>query len=378
MWMGTYPTTPAYVLSSGELLQDVLNRNKEGLIGETVLSKYGADLPFLPKILSIAKALPLQLHPNKDLASQLHKKDPDQFGDPNHKPEIAVAFGKFEVFAGIKPIEQISSLFQLEPLKTLLPDFQPPSEPSKWTNETVREACRTLLLAPESIVREISSKLLSIPKSQLGSQSYILDLLPQLQSQYSPEDNGNLVALLAMNFLVLDAGDAIYIPADGMHAYLSGDIFECMARSDNVLNVGFCPRADRNNIDIFTETLTFRSVDKDSIILPSQPASKFSKNGKTVIYAPELSEFNLLVTRLAKSESEFLNKINGPSIMIVIEGKGKMNVRGESKDLKQGFIYFVGQGVDVEFQAEGHNNYDDEDEEDEEEEELVVYRAYAE
>ena len=50
MWMGTYPTTPSYVLSSGELLQDVLNANKEELIGQTVLDKFGADLPFLPKV----------------------------------------------------------------------------------------------------------------------------------------------------------------------------------------------------------------------------------------------------------------------------------------------------------------------------------------
>jgi mannose-6-phosphate isomerase len=41
-----------------------------------------------------------------------------------------------------------------------------------------------------------------------------------------------------MNFLTLNPGEAIYIPADGIHAYLSGDIIECMARSNNVLNSG--------------------------------------------------------------------------------------------------------------------------------------------
>ena len=55
------------------------------------------------------------------------------------------------------------------------------------------------------------------------------------------------MALVTMNYLVLDKGDSIYIPADGIHAYLSGDIIECMARSNNVLNTGFCPTADRNS-----------------------------------------------------------------------------------------------------------------------------------
>lgn len=50
MWFGTYPTLPSSVLSTGENLQDVLNANKDKLIGKTVLDKFGTDLPFLPKV----------------------------------------------------------------------------------------------------------------------------------------------------------------------------------------------------------------------------------------------------------------------------------------------------------------------------------------
>jgi mannose-6-phosphate isomerase len=63
MWMGTYPELPSYVLETGENLQDVINANVEQLIGKTTYQKFGRDLPFLPKVLSIAKALPLQVHP---------------------------------------------------------------------------------------------------------------------------------------------------------------------------------------------------------------------------------------------------------------------------------------------------------------------------
>jgi len=48
--MGTYPTTPSLVLSSGEDLQKHLNANKEKLIGKAILDKFGTDLPFLPKV----------------------------------------------------------------------------------------------------------------------------------------------------------------------------------------------------------------------------------------------------------------------------------------------------------------------------------------
>jgi mannose-6-phosphate isomerase len=47
MWMGTYPTTPSLILSSGEDLQKYINANK---IGKPILSKFGADLPYLPKV----------------------------------------------------------------------------------------------------------------------------------------------------------------------------------------------------------------------------------------------------------------------------------------------------------------------------------------
>lgn len=85
------------------------------------------------QILSIAKALPLQIHPNKDLATRLHHKDPEKFTDDNHKPEIAVALGKFEVFAGWKPNNDIQKLFGLEPLKEFLPD-----QHTHFNNETLK------------------------------------------------------------------------------------------------------------------------------------------------------------------------------------------------------------------------------------------------
>lgn len=50
MWMGTYPTTPSLVLSTGQDLQKHINANKEKLIGKPILDKFGEDLPYLPKV----------------------------------------------------------------------------------------------------------------------------------------------------------------------------------------------------------------------------------------------------------------------------------------------------------------------------------------
>ncbi|OIW26669.1 mannose-6-phosphate isomerase [Coniochaeta ligniaria NRRL 30616] len=346
MWFGDYPDYPARIAKTGELLKDALDGDKEALLGDKVIKEMGAQLPFLPKILSIAKALPLQIHPNKELAAKLHKKDPENFTDPNHKPEIAIALSKFETFAGFKPLAQIEPLFKLEPLRQFVPQGT-----DKWTDETLREVTRNILKADESTIQKAQEGLSKVSKSDLGDAAYILDLLPRLQEQYGAKDPGNLVALTCMNFMVFGPGDAIYIPADGIHAYLSGNIVECMARSNNVLNSGFCPPADRNNVDMFCDTLTFKAHRKEDVLLPSKPSDK-SKNGKTVVYAPPMSEFNMLKTSLAPGESEEISPSEGPATLIVTQGRGKMEAELQTFDLSEGYIFFVAPGEPVKFETE--------------------------
>lgn len=288
----------------------------------------------------------MQLHPNKELATKLHKKDPENFTDPNHKPEIAVALSKFEVFAGFKPLSEIEPLFKLAPLKQFVPE-----NTGKWTDETLRSVTRSILKTDLKVVEKIQAEFARIPKSELGGAAYMLDLLPRLQDQYGRDDAGNLVALLLMNFMVFQAGDAIYIPADGIHAYLAGDIVECMARSNNVLNSGFCPAAERNSIDLFAETLTFKAHSKDDVYLPSQKSEK-SKHGKTVVYKPDLSEFDMLKADLKAGEKDEISASEGPGVLIVTSGKGTMKAEGKDHSLEEGFIYYVAPGVPVTWETD--------------------------
>ena len=81
-------------------------------------------------------------------------------------------------------------------------------------------------------------------------------------------------------------------------------------------------------------------------------------------YAPQMSEFNMLKTILKAGEIEVQEKIAGPSVIFVTSGAGKMKSRGEEFDFNnEGYIFFAGQGVGLEFSSE-HG--------------LEFYRAYAE
>lgn len=310
------------------------------------------------KVLSFDKALPLQVHPDKRLAEQLNLTDPETFADTNHKPEIAVALSEFELFAGFKPLKDIESLLSIKPLDQFVPAH------ATLDDELLRKVCLKLLQLPPQTVSETVTQLLNIPESQFASsQKYVPGLLDRLRQQYTEGDNGSLVAALLMNYMVLQPGEAVCVPADSIHAYLKGDILECMARSDNVLATGFCPRPDRNNVELFTRALSFKPHSPEQAQLEKKKSSK-GELGKTYVYAPPFSEFNVLGTTLGAGEEERHRAIGGPSIVIAVRGSGELVVSGQKKlDLHEGAVFFVGEGVPLEFLSQKG---------------VEVYRAYAE
>ncbi|KAL2870279.1 RmlC-like cupin domain-containing protein [Aspergillus lucknowensis] len=356
MWMGTYPSVPARLLSTGETLENYLKRKPE-LVGGSIKERFRTSLPFLPKILSFDKALPLQIHPDKRLAEQLNLTHPDQFADPNHKPEIAVALSNFELFAGFKPLTDIEWLMQIKPLDQFVPAH------ATFDDELLRKICKILLQLPPETVAETITQLLTLPEAHFGKQRYIPGLLDRLRKQYSESDNGTLVAVLLMNYITLGPGEAVCVPTDSIHAYLRGDILECMARSDNILATGFCPRPTRNNVEIFARALSFKPHNPEEAILGRKKTDK-GELGRTDEYAPPFSEFNVLATILGAGEEEKHRPIEGPSIVVVTKGNGEMAVAGKKKfDLHEGAVFYVGGNVPVEFSTQRG---------------MAVYRPYAE
>ncbi|KAG8924899.1 Mannose-6-phosphate isomerase [Tulasnella sp. 418] len=81
LWMGTHPSMPSKLASTGEGLKEFLQRDPERFIGKKVVQRFsgeeGPDLPFLFKVLAIRKALSIQAHPDKELARTLHQERPD-------------------------------------------------------------------------------------------------------------------------------------------------------------------------------------------------------------------------------------------------------------------------------------------------------------
>jgi mannose-6-phosphate isomerase len=136
LWMGTHPSGPSTLLDdNGELLllRDWLARKPDAL-GRVVAARWGGDLPFLFKVrtccclhcyilhacwfvigivnqvLSVAKALSIQAHPDKKLAEALHALRPSVYKDDSHKPEMAIAITEFRALYGFAGIQVRASL----------------------------------------------------------------------------------------------------------------------------------------------------------------------------------------------------------------------------------------------------------------------------
>lgn len=60
---------------------------------------------FCNQVLSVAKALSIQAHPDQELAKALHKLMPNYYKDDNHKPEMALAITHFQALCGFITIE---------------------------------------------------------------------------------------------------------------------------------------------------------------------------------------------------------------------------------------------------------------------------------
>lgn len=64
LWMGTHVNGQSYIKGLEKSLLAVISEHPNYL-GDSVRKKFGENLPYLLKILSIQKALSIQVHPSK-------------------------------------------------------------------------------------------------------------------------------------------------------------------------------------------------------------------------------------------------------------------------------------------------------------------------
>jgi mannose-6-phosphate isomerase len=279
LWMGTHPSNPSKDVTTGRTLLDLVEDN-QALLSRSVAARYGNKLPFLFKVLSINKALSIQAHPNKKLAEKLHARDPKNYPDDNHKPEMTIAITPFEGLCGFRPLDEIAHFLDNVPaLRELIgedvakefvdtvrrhsgQETNSEDAPAEM-REVLKKAFAAVMSASTDALASATNKLVSAAASEGASfagngvsstsGSTLSELVTRLHGEFGP-DHG-LFVLFFLNYVVLQPGEALFLRADDIHAYLSGDVVECMAASDNVVRAGLTPKF--KDVDTLVNMLTY-------------------------------------------------------------------------------------------------------------------------
>ena len=369
--MGTHPSNPSKDISTGLSLLDMVSSN-QSLLSPAVAARYNSALPFLFKILSIRKALSIQAHPDKKLAERLREQDPKNYPDDNHKPEMTIAVTAFDGFCGFRPLAEIKSFLSHIPTFRQLvgeetaAEFEeavkePTSEESK-TVEANKAALKKLFsalmhaeqTAIESAAKDLIAAATDSPGSFGGSEhggEQLAKLIQRLNSQF-PNDIG-LFCTFLLNYITLQPGEAIFLQANDPHAYLSGDIIECMAASDNVVRAGFTPKF--KDVKNLTEMLTYSyapiEAQKMKPVAYSKGSNSKADKPTSLLYDPPIDEFAVVRTGLGEGQKETFEGVQGPSIVIFTEGGGKITVGPKTLEAREGLVFFVGATAEVVIEA---------------------------
>jgi mannose-6-phosphate isomerase len=381
LWMGTHPSNPSRDVTTQRTLLDLVQDNAS-LLSPEIIEKFGPKLPFLFKVLSIGKALSIQAHPNKKLAEQLHARDSKNYPDDNHKPEMTIAITPFDGLCGFRPLNEISHFLSTIPsLRNLIGDaeanaFQTAVEGHETSTDPAQEASNkaalqkvfaALMNAKPEAVEAASNALVESAKSEgptfagSGGPSNdgqeLANLVVRLNGQF-PCDIG-LFVFFFLNYVSLSPGEAMFLSADSPHAYLSGDIIECMAASDNVVRAGFTPKY--KDVPTLVSMLTYSTAPiSDQKMLPvdyayvTMNAIAYSSASHCKLYDPPIDEFSVVTTQLRrKGAKATFDPVAGPSIVICTAGSGMISVGPKVEEMKTGYVYFVGATAELVIESDG-------------------------
>jgi mannose-6-phosphate isomerase len=326
LWMGAHPLAPSTLLTTGQTLEAAIAAAPTEHLGRAVAAEYGARLPFLLKILAAETPLSLQAHPSiaqaiagfaADEASGIALDSPTRnYKDQNHKPELLCALSEFWALCGFREVEQTLALFdelavdQLAPYRQALavaPDQAGISEVFGRLMQAPAEQRTALALATSA----------ACAARQARSQRFADELAwgARIGALY-PGDVG-LVSALLLNLIRLTPGEAIYLPAGNLHAYLGGTGVEIMASSDNVLRGGLTPK--HVNVPELLRVLDFSPLH----VTPLRPAPG---GASEQVYSTPAREFRLSYFDLDDRAIDV--DVNGPEIWLVTAGRFTLGHEG--------------------------------------------------
>jgi mannose-6-phosphate isomerase len=307
-----------------------------GVLGPAVDERFGR-FPFLLKVLAASEPLSIQAHPDRrqaeagfarEEASGADRDDPKRsYRDDNHKPELLCALTPFEAKCGFRALDQTVELVsmlaevtrgRLDELVERVDGARMAVEPGAGLSDLVGwllhlpvEETRALVASTVSGARALTETGAGcVAAGSFGPELAWTVRLDELHRG----DIGVVVALL-LNHVALSPGQALFLGAGNLHAYLAGAGVELMANSDNVIRGG----------------LTVKHVDVDELlrVLDTDPGPAPIQSPLDGCHAFEAPVADFSLTRLGSGQSRCFEP-QGPEILLVTSGQAALVPTGGS------------------------------------------------
>ncbi|MFN3866256.1 MAG: mannose-6-phosphate isomerase, class I, partial [Demequina sp.] len=321
-WWGAHESGPsiAHTPEGVERLDALIAAEPASCLGDPCARQWGDRLPFLLKLLAIAKPLSIQVHPTTAQAREgfeAERRDPAtdeyEFQDPFHKPEMVFALTRLQVLAGVRPLDDLRA--DLEVLGTAgaarlaavvgddIADFISLALADGCDEETLAALATHGRAAPEGSSLRVSADALAA----------------------FPGDAGAIVAL-ALNVVDLAAGESLFIGAGVLHSYQAGLGIEVMANSDNVVRGGLTPK--RVDVPLLLRLAT---------TTPGPAARpRVEVAGAAITLEAEAEEFALTVVTDGRAAVPA-----GPRVVLVVQGEAEIGCDGAPMTLQRGQAAFA-------------------------------------
>ena len=335
LWMGAHPSAPSGVERAGTrtTLDAVIAADPAHELGPRCAARFGGRLPFLLKVLAAEQALSIQVHPSRAQAEAGYLAENERglapgdksrnYVDDWPKPEILCALTPFEILAGMRSTADAAALLhalgvsELAPLATALA-----STPDQ---AALSVALATILTWPAAgrgaLVGDVAAAC-----ERIAARGGEYAAACAATARLAGEHRGDLgiVASLLLRHAVLRPGDAVFLPAGGLHAYLHGAGVELLANSDNVVRAG----------------LTAKHVDVPELLKLTDPAVEVPVieprplGGGVSVYDSPAPEFRLYRAELGPGEVTLPG--GGARIVLCVDGVGTLRARSGTLKVARG------------------------------------------
>lgn len=314
LWLGAHPSAPATVGPGHIPLDRLVADDPVGQLGPDVAERFGT-LPFLLKVLAAARPLSLQAHPTLDQARRGFAREEAagipvdaphrSYRDRSHKPELICALTPFDALCGFRHPDRTLALLDelattaLDPVRAALAE----SPDATGLARVLRHLLELDVAEAATLVESVVAACAAADGSEFALERRTALRLAELY----PGDAGVVTSLL-LNRVTLRPGEALFLGAGNLHAYLGGVGVEIMANSDNVLRGGLTTK----HVDV---PALLEVVDTSPLEPEVQGSGDPAGGGLDLVFDTPVDEF-----RLRRLQATGPVTVTGPAIVLVTAG----------------------------------------------------------